>query len=412
MVKKHEITWKSILYPQIISVVVVLARFLRILAAVSRSKLDSLIVSPAAAGSLGDQALVSACVRRLDTLGAKKVGVLTEDGEENVDGERTRVNFYQGLLGRAGLISQIRFCFLSVWFERLYVIGADIMDGFYAPGPALIRLELIKMGDRCGMKTALIGFSFNKNPSQEIVERLRSLSSKTRFVIRDEDSHARFRSIVGKEAIYGADLAFLIAPVSESPLFREYGKWASEQRARGRLILCINLNRHVVEKADAVVKRFSSLIHHILERAPNAAFALMPHDIRGQRSDAVLNRELFSLLSSETQDRTFILPCAASAAEAKSVFVNVDLVVTQRMHLGIAALGMKVPAFCFDYQDKVAGMLSLFGLRSLSLDLAELGDVSKLAARIVFALENREQLRQAIVTNLPQVEKMAQTNIE
>jgi polysaccharide pyruvyl transferase WcaK-like protein len=80
------------------------------------------------------------------------------------------------------------------------------------------------------------------------------------------------------------------------------------------------------------------------------------------------------------------------------------------MHLSIAALGCGVPAMCCEYQDKVEGMLTHFGLGHLVIRPDELGDLQLLADRILASVGDRVLLKRQIEAALPRTLELARNN--
>jgi polysaccharide pyruvyl transferase WcaK-like protein len=138
------------------------------------------------------------------------------------------------------------------------------------------------------------------------------------------------------------------------------------------------------------------------------------HDLRTGASaddgDVAIVMNLSGLLSRKRIDgehHRHAVP--ASPAEAKRLAGLVDLVVTGRMHLAIAAMGMGTPAIGISYQGKFEGLWQLFGLTDYVVDARVLdsGQLEKLCVR---ALLHLDELTRCVVARLPEVLELARRN--
>jgi polysaccharide pyruvyl transferase WcaK-like protein len=74
---------------------------------------------------------------------------------------------------------------------------------------------------------------------------------------------------------------------------------------------------------------------------------------------------------SERLDNAVLLPDTLSAAETKWLTGRCSHVLTSRMHVAIAALGMGVPVSCFASRGKFHGLVEHFGLDAESVCLGD-----------------------------------------
>jgi polysaccharide pyruvyl transferase WcaK-like protein len=76
---------------------------------------------------------------------------------------------------------------------------------------------------------------------------------------------------------------------------------------------------------------------------------------------------LQEMLTPDFADRIHSMPVTLDSWEIKALSGQVDLVLTGRMHLAIAALGMGTPAFCTVYQGKFEGLMQMFELEGMTI---------------------------------------------
>ncbi len=102
---------------------------------------------------------------------------------------------------------------------------------------------------------------------------------------------------------------------------------------------------------------------------------------------------------------------ALPARVLKGLMGEFDAVVSGRMHLSIASLGMGVPVFALDYNDKAAGLLAHFGLDTRHVaEVPEIRDPGRLVARLGDFLRDVPAMRARIADRAAQVKGMACAN--
>ena len=74
--------------------------------------------------------------------------------------------------------------------------------------------------------------------------------------------------------------------------------------------------------------------------------------------------DCYNAFTATFPDRVEMLRPPLNAWELKHLAGMVDLVLTGRMHLAIAALGMGTPPLCVAYMDKFEGLFHLFNIAS------------------------------------------------
>lgn len=295
----------------------------------------ALLIPPAAAGSLGDEALLIVASRLLSSFGQH-----TQIGRwGHLDRRKSRGPVLPLRRGpRASILEG---------YDRLVVLGADVVDGTYGSGQPETMLGLLEAASRLGMPADLVSFSVSQRADQSILDRIAALNS-VNVVVRDPESRRRFRKRTGVEVRSTADLAF-----------------ALPYRARPKDPNCVRLGVNVSQLwAGRDRTRTPELAHMALEclkprAAGRALHAVgLPHDRRGRlrrRDDWSTTRGLLDLLEREGVEVS-IPPFSAGASLVKAEASICDMVVTGRMHLAIAALSAGVPTILLTYSDKAVGL--------------------------------------------------------
>jgi polysaccharide pyruvyl transferase WcaK-like protein len=98
------------------------------------------------------------------------------------------------------------------------------------------------------------------------------------------------------------------------------------------------------------------------------------------------------------------------AREAKALVGYLDLLVTGRIHLGVAALGSGILAAIAAYQGKVEGLLRHFALPELVIDREVYLSPGRLAARVEVTISRLAELTEGVRRNLPRLRVLALQN--
>lgn len=140
----------------------------------------------------------------------------------------------------------------------LLVVGGDVMDGYYSPVAALRYWLLADLAARRGIRSVVLGCSFNERPSGLLAEPLDGLSPEVESHVRDPVSLARFRRFSRARAELSADLGFLLPPGPDCPEVASARRWAEGRRSRGEAI--IGFNVHPMLLMGAVATRRGALL--------------------------------------------------------------------------------------------------------------------------------------------------------
>lgn len=395
------------------------------------------IVPPAKSGNIGDEAMICG-IREgvLQTMGGSASPRFCIANHGLRDGHRR-------LFEQAGDYASFRFSFpgprdvlpkrliKSFWSASarravgragsLFVIGADMLDGAYRPSASLALMEIADAAATAGIPSTITGFSFNQNPDGRCVEKLQAIAGRVRLCVRDPQSYERVTEYVGENAVYVADVAFMLPPDSDAPEASATIEWIDTRKARGDFILGLNLNpllsshfgmasyRELVAVAIRAVQDFSKR----LGREQDVSIVGIPHDRRQDPSDRDLLLEVERQLSSSSKTIEMkTLPDTSPAGAVKAVCGRLNLLLTGRMHAAIAALGMGTPVMPIDNQGKVRGLLDHFRIPELAVTRDLLNRPEELAERLYDAANREGHVRQTISNRWPDVRALSMRNFD
>jgi colanic acid/amylovoran biosynthesis protein len=365
-------------------------------------------------GAKGDEAMMCAA---LDQLRSKDSALTAWAITASSEAERcaSKLGLTPLPIWRRGPLGVLR-GLLNVQPDLLLVVGADVMDGYYSPRDAVRRLALADLAARHGVRTTVLGFSFNRAPAAELRPLLDGLSPNLKLNLRDAVSRERFRLASKHPTQLVSDVAFLLRPDAGTGRVAAFRAWVTAQKERGAVVLGFNVHPHLVagggrEQVSALVHAAVDALRSLMARH-HVSVALIAHDFRDGAADGICLESVQAGLNDAFPQRVFRAADEFSAAELKAMAGELDGVITGRMHLAIAALGMGVPVAALTYQDKFQGLFRHFELpESLLLSPAEAMQSSALLALCESFLERLPQLRVQVAASLPAVLAASRLNL-
>ncbi|MEM1330315.1 MAG: polysaccharide pyruvyl transferase family protein [Planctomycetota bacterium] len=373
----------------------------------------TLLVPPSGAGSMGDEAMVAGLVARLNERGLGPVDVLSRgktDAWPKIEG-------LGGFLEDSGGSPAARFFrILSRLrrYRRLMVVGADCIDGYYAARNSVQMLTIAEAGACMGLEAIIVGASFKENAAEPAKRALRRLSSRVALGARDPISKGRMDATGARPRLV-ADAAFML-DAGEVPEAGGTRAWLDGQDEAGRTVLGVNFNRQVLPKGSPRVSdlfdAFDRALSGLLSDRPDLSVLMIPHDYRGEVSDATQAADLASVLSQQHDGRAHMPTGRLTAPEAKALAKRCGAVLTGRMHLAIASLGAGTPVACVTYQGKFEGLFKHFSLEPLCLDPESAIEGAALRSMTEKLLDERDALRSAVADAWPHVRALSELNLE
>lgn len=106
------------------------------------------------------------------------------------------------------------------------------------------------------------------------------------------------------------------------------------------------------------------------------------------------------------------VPETISPMDIKWLCRQVDLTVTGRMHLGIASLGGGTPTMVLDYQGKVQGLMRLFDMPEMILNVDDLLDAPKFTQIVSDRLAAHETLAEQVQRKLGSVHTLSARHVQ
>lgn len=296
-------------------------------------------------------------------------------------------------------------------YDAFVVLGADIMDGYYYAPFAACAIIASDLAARSGLETIVLGFSFNRSPARALALMFDRIDPAVHLNLRDSVSFDRFRSFTTAKAQLVADSAFNLQPGAVSATVES---WIKDAHTRGHIVLGLNIHPMLFKDAsqeniEMMIARTAYAIRKI-SLQNDVSWLIIPHDYRASDGDGVILRPLHEMLRAELGENVCYLEGQHRASDLKATAGMLDGIITGRMHLAIAALGMGVPTLCLIYQDKFEGLAKHFDLPSkLLLAPAALESEAFVEAIGSFS-KDLPELRIVIERRLNQVLNLALSN--
>lgn len=391
--------------------------FARLLALMPGSRSGTLLIPPAGPGSAGDEAMLRGLAPMLEARGDGPVHILARNFTE----------VWPPMNGSAGSLGPgdpspawwMKLARLMRRKKRVLLLGADCIDGHYLNSIRLVRF--LELAAAAGCDTVMVGASFRENATPEVCRAFAALPASVRLCSRDPDSHERMTRLTGRKIDLTADAAFLMQPDDAHAEVQRLSAWCSQRRSDSPdcVILGVNINRQVLTKEQQAqrneIARMEDAVALALERLlaerPGLSVLAIPHDWRGEPSDADSARILADRLNARFAGRAEAVREEIGAHQIKAVAGQTDAVLTGRMHLAIATLGMGRPVACVTYQGKFTGLYKHFELAPLIVEPTDAFNPDKLHAVTRELLDRRVELRDAVQRALPTVRKRSEANL-
>lgn len=300
--------------------------------------------------------------------------------------------------------------------DLLVVVGADVMDGYYSPKTSLQTLAVADLFARSGRPAVILGFSFNAEPAPSVIEMFNGVSNRLLVNVRDPVSWRRFQTMTRAQATLVADIAFLLKPDGSSQVHASALKWVQAQREGGRSVIGFNVHPLLVDSMspDALEKLINASVaalDRLISSRP-VSVVLISHDNRAKQADDVCLQAIYQRIAQHFAERVFYPREPLSAPQLKALAGLMDGVVTGRMHLAVAALGMGVPAAGLTYQGKYQGLFEHFGLpEDMLLPPAKAMDADELYSMLVLFVDRLPELQGKVRSALPDVKRLSLANI-
>jgi len=385
--------------------------FKRILSSESVSP-SIVIMPPASPGSLGDEAVVLAVRDQIRANGTRDIAVINYQGDNSWE---HIVGCDHSYLLKNSTASMILFILWLIKYNTLYLLATDVLDGFYSSKYSVFLIDSIRLASLSGVDVHVLGFSFNHDPAQDVVRALKQIPGNVRLCVRDKISKKRIESTIGREVELVADIAFLLDLRVELESTKEWIIRIQERRADGRMAVGINANpRHFQNfpevSQEQFINSYVDALTNLSSELRNIDFYLLPHDNRGKVSDLTVCNDIYGLLPTEIKNVSAVVDFS-KAREVKAMCGEMDFVITGRMHIAIACLGMGVPVISIDYQEKFDGLYEHFLLVGMVLTPVAAFRENNLSSFMLSNIRKSALHSEVIASNLDRVVELARNNL-
>lgn len=362
-------------------------------------------------GSMGDTAMLAGLMQSLKNDCSDAVFTIVGTRQQTICipdiGPVNVVPAWEGWQG------SITFDHLLRQHGALFGLGADVMDGKYGASLVCRFASYCNHAIHLGIPATIVGFSFNSIPRRPAVQALSKLHPSVHVNVRDQISLKRFESTVGIPANICSDVAFLMEASSEPNSVAE--NWVKMVREKGLTPVGFNINSHAFAKIiadiglDALVEIIAAELNKTIQNS-NIAYIFIPHDIKAKSGDIpILNKLESKLKSLNAAPLITIVP--SDPAMVKRITSYLDFIVTARMHLAIAGLGMGTPVISIAYQDKFEGLYQHFNLGLDGLLHPDQCVTEMLSQKINNYAVSHSKISNNIKLQIPHVKKLAKKNV-
>lgn len=279
----------------------------------------------------------------------------------------------------------------------------------FGPRASLDRLREYELAAATGNRIILMPQSWGPLRNPAVRQYVGSLVRMADLVFaRERDSLEYLMDLPGidRDRIHlSPDIAFQFhgAPVvAGRELLRDYGIAGAD-----RLLIGITPNMRIVERTPGRGQEnsyFRSLvaISRWFLANTDATLVLIPHESSpGRANDPELSAMVADALGEPR--RVVALGAGHSAAEVKAVIASLEFLVASRYHSLVAALSCRTPVGVIGWSHKYDDLMNAAGLADWVSDPARRADADPQAA-MVHAWQSRDQIRAALVANVPRLE--------
>lgn len=367
-----------------------------------KAALKIILLPPAGSGSKGDEAMILGVMSLLRN--ANLIIFNPQERSWRSEIATDEFDFMEESYSVDRLIELVKEGF------DLLVIGADVIDGPCGVSSSLLLIEAMRTAIDTGGSVYAF-FSFKSDPEPDIIEALKDLSQNERihFFPRDMHSLDRFRDMTGATASFFPDFSFYCPTI---PAGLHSTLPCSDSITRNQIVALnfseqsFRVSRAVAYDKNARERFVRCWIDTMLKFFPDAHYILLTNDIRcwgnfwSDYDYALLARDILLEMGVPVE----VVDPALSFAEIIDRLGNVDVLLSGRMHLSIAAFRAHTVPIVFtgravnsDVNEKQRGMF----------DKAR-GMFDRCMGRPNFVVTNHEELTEALTEVLHNRQKIVE----
>ena len=362
--------------------------------------------------NLGDQALFIGALEGLLTLSKEKIYAIA-NGPEKLSEVPFRPKAHENIV----LVEDLYLAFATdkafseliklLWLSRkansLILVGADVIDGRYHAEEAARKIKIVRMLSRTGVHCRIVGFSISENVSPLSAKQFKLLDGQVKAIARDDVSRVRMQKYANCQL--GADCAFLMQAHTESKEFEKLVEWKGQQTFT--VGLCLREEDFMGEKGQRELPVFIKSLLAAMPDSPTG-IVLLPH----HPGDIHMLSSASDELKRQGYINIFAFSELPAAAQVKGYVSLCDHVITSRMHVAIASLGMNTAITCLPYAGKFEGLFKHFEFSDAGIDRDKVHDDDYLSAYLSKRFGKTDELQSQIRLRLPQIRKLSQSNFD
>lgn len=382
----------------------------RAAAGITKPILRHVVVTPASPGSKGDEGMVRGCLSLLKD--SSEIVMLNPDhsplwSDINLDGEPPRFNEH------AGPFSE--FYSSITRNDTLIILGADVIDGSCGLEPSVERLKLVEIALAAGAAVHLFG-SFRSSVHSEIIAHIRQMPSAN-FYLRDLHSLKRFQDQTGLDAEFFPDF-FIYCPRKETDRCRAAKRLLAEARIAGKTTIGLNFSEHAFRSFSDIhdsaqrKKYVADVLATLCPMVKDPYFLLISNDTRCWEnfpSDSDYQKMAYEWLKTNAyESSTSLLDPLITYPEVLNLLDGLDMVISGRMHLALAAFCNHVIPIClmgteksYSNVDKMRGVFDKFIGRTELVP----SNTDELAVAVTLISNQKPALKEVLEESLRAIEK-------
>ncbi len=323
------------------------------------------VVVPDGAGSKGDEAVIRGC---LNVLNGENILILNPRNamwsDTLLDRNLDFVEKYEPLETLSKAINSK---------TTLIILGTDIMDGTHGTEISVNRLKAIDKVIELG-GSAFVFCSFRSDAPKEIIDNIKRLNKNVKFYLRDYVSLDNFNNLTGLKGDYFPDFSFFCEK-KDTIRTNSIEELLRSRKQDGKTLVGLNFSEQsflsFYDYANMSSREMyvRSIINSINKYVSNPYFVLISHDSRKWENhlsdDDFNNIALEYLKLSELNDEVLVIDSNILESELLLILKEIDIIISGRMHLSVAAFRSDVLPIVytsyrkdakFNMYEKVKGM--------------------------------------------------------
>lgn len=306
-----------------------------------------------------------------------------------------------------GLFKYLKLVLLLRKYEKVYLIGADVLDGVYDVNKE--KFHIIEYAHQLNLQVNITGFSIRETPSDYFKKAIHKVEGYTMIKARDARSYQRLSKIVREDHLMETvDIAFACGIDEKMPI-GSIEEWVMNQKEKGQRIIAYSPNTIQAKKMGLVEYLRCQLLLLKEFSKQNCSILFLYHDLR-KYALGINDKELSKMVSFYFQENGMFCDNITDGYLMKNYINLADFTVTGRMHFGISGYTLNKPMFGCCYYNKFEGVQDLFGIKPEN-SLVDYDKIPENLFRVTDFLEFLQTYQACIKRNLSSVQNCAQKNI-